>query len=148
MTKDEFIMVTEQFNYGCDGCSLGITVNGINVMVINCLGDGEGTVYIHDSKVAIDGPRPLDTDHILNVGDWDDDAEDITVGLRRFDVCTCLEPVMILKGKHFEISRVKGTRDFVIKVKGLKILRKPKSNEVTSIFDDDEWIDIPETKEG
>ena len=147
MTKEEFTKITEQFNYGCDACSLGIVVNGMNLMVVNCVGDGEGTVYIHDNLFVIDGPRPFDTDLILSLGDYNDDAEDITVGLRRFDICTFLEPVMILKGKHFSISRVKGTRDFVFDVADLKIVRKPKSNEVTSVLDDDEWIDIPETQE-
>ena len=147
MTKEEFVKITEQFNYGCDACSLGITVNGMNAMLVNCVGDGEGTVYIHDNLFVVDGQRPLDTDLILSIGSDDDDAEDITIGLRRFDICTFLEPVMILKGKQFRISRVKGTRDFVFDVEGLKIIRKPKSNEVTSVLDDDEYIDIPETKE-
>lgn len=147
MTKEEFIEITEQFNYGCDACSLGITVNGVDLMVVNCVGDGEGTVYIHDNLFTVDGPRPFDTDHVLSIGSYDVNAKDVTVGLRRFDICTFLEPVMILKGKHFSISRVKGTRDFVFDVEGLKIVRKPKSNEVTSIIDDDEWIDIPEDQE-
>ena len=144
MTKEEFTKITKQFNYGCDACSLGIMVNGINVMIVNCVGDGEGTVYIHDNLFVIGGSRPLDTDLILSIGSYDDNAEDITVGLRRFDICTFLEPVMILKGTHFDISRVKGTRDFVFDVEDLKIIRKPKSDKVTSILDDDEWIDIPE----
>ena len=147
MTKEESVKPVEQFNYGCDACSLSIVINGVDLMVVNCVGDGEGTVYINDNRSITHRPRHQYTDLVLSFGDYDDDAEDITVGLRRFDICKSLEPVMILKGKHFKISRVQGTRDFVFDVKGLKVIRRPKSNVVSSILYPDPWIDIPETKE-
>lgn len=141
MTKEEFIKVTEQFNYGCDAGSLGIVVNGMDFMVLNCAGDGEGTVYITD-KSHIELDSPFDDELVLTFGSYDKDAEYVTVGIRRFDIGTCLEPVMIMKGRHFSISRIRNSHDFIIRVTDLKFVRKPKSNKVGTILDDDEYIDI------
>lgn len=141
MTKEEFINVTEQFNYGCDAGSLGIVVNGMDFMVLNCAGDGEGTVYITD-KLHYELTPPFDDELVITFGSYDKEAEYITVGLRRFDICGCTEPVMIMKGRHFSISRVRNSHDFIIRVTDLKFTRKPKSNQVRTILDDDEYIDI------
>ena len=141
MTKEEFTQATEQFNYGCDAGSLGIVVNGMDFMVLNCAGDGEGTVYITD-KSHFELDSPFNDELVLTFGSYDKDAEYITVGIRRFDIATCLEPVMIMKGRHFSISRMRNSHDFIVRVTDLKFIRKPKSNQVGTIFDDDEYIDI------
>jgi hypothetical protein len=141
MTKEEFINATEQFNYGCDAGSLGIVVNGKNFMVSNCAGDGEGTVYITD-KSHLEITPPFDDESVLTFGSYDKEAERITVGLRRFDICEYIEPVMIMKGRHFSISRIRNSHDFIIRVTDLKFTRKPKSNRVGTILDADEYIDI------
>ena len=141
MTKEEFVSATEQFNYGCDAGSLGIVVNGMNFMVLNCCGDGEGTVYI-TNKSHIELHSPFDDELVLTFGSYDKEAEYITVGLRRFDICGYLEPVMIMKGRHFSISRIRNSHDFIIRVTDLKFTRKPKSNQVGTVMDDDEYVDI------
>lgn len=151
MTKEEFVNATEQFNYGCDGGALSIVVNGQNFDIQNCAGDGEGTVYINCHPLF--GVRmPFVTELVLSFGDpfegKDKDAPDITVGLRRFDVAKCLEPVMIVKGKRFSISRIPDTHDFIIDVRGnYRVVRRPKSNKVGTILDDDDYIDIPDDVE-
>ena len=146
MTREEFINATEQFNYGCDAGSLGIVVNGMNFMVLNCAGDGEGTVYITD-KSHFELNSPFDDELVLTFGSYDKEAEYITVGLRRFDICDDLKPVMIMKGRHFSISRIKNSHDFIIRVTDLKFTRKPKSNQVGTVLDVDEYVDIYDDEE-
>ena len=144
MTEQEFINATEQFNYGCDGGALSIVVNGQDLDIQNCVGDGEGTVYIN--RHSLFGVRmPFITELVLSFGCSDKDSPDITVGLRRFDVVKSREPVMIVKGQRFSISRICGTHDFIIDVRGnYKVIRRPKSNKVGTILDDDEYVDIEE----
>lgn len=147
MTKEEFINATEQFNYGCDGGALSIVVNGQNLDIQNCVGDGEGTVYINCHSLF--GVKlPFTTELVLSFGCSDKDSPDITVGLRRFDVVKSREPVMIVKGQRFSISRIRDTHDFIIDVRGnYKVIRRPKSNKVGTIIDDDDYIDIPDDVE-
>lgn len=142
MTTEEFVNVTEQFNYGCDGGALSIVVDGQNFDIQNCVGDGEGTVYINSHSLF--GVRmPFTTELVLSFGCRDKYAPDITVGMRRFDIDKDSDPVMIVKGQDFSISRIRGTHDFIIDVRGnYKVLRRPKSNKVGTVFDDDEYIDI------
>lgn len=144
MTKEEFANMCELFNYGCDGGALNIVVNGMSFDVQNCVGDGEGTVYINPHSL-FNVKMPFVEELVLSFGSTDKDAPDITVGLRRFDIAKDIEPVMIIRGKHFYISRVRGTHDFVIDVEGnFKVIRRPKSNEVGTLFDDDDYEDIEE----
>ena len=139
MTKEEFVKLTEQFNYGCDAGSLALVINGVAYMVQNCTGDGEGTVYV-TNKDHITLPTPFIDELVLTFGSYNNDAKDIVVGLRRFDIVSD-EPRMLLQGKHFSVSRVLNTKDFVVRVKDLRILRRPKSNHVGSIFTPDEYED-------
>lgn len=140
MTKEEFAQATEQFNYGCDAGSLALVIGDMVYHVQNCTGDGEGTVYV-TGKDHIDLPSPFDDELVLSFGNYEKDAKDIIVGFRRFDIVNFMEPRMILRGKHFGISRVRDTNDFVVRVYDLKILRRPKSNVVGSIFTPDEYED-------
>ena len=144
MTEREFSDACEKFHYGCDGGALSIVVNGMNLDLQNDVGDGEGTVYINPHSLF--GIRmPFITDLMLSFGSRDENAPDITVGLRRFDIDKNKEPVMIIKGKHFHISRVRDSHDFLIDVRGnFKVIRRPKSNRVGTVFDDDDYEDIEE----
>ena len=130
MTKEEFINATEQFNYGCDAGSLGIVVNGMNFFVQNCYGDGDGTVYITD-KPHYQLQSPFQDELVLTFGSYDKDAEIITVGLREYDIVTYTDPEMVLRGRHFSISRIRESKDFIIRVDGMQCVKDKESKEVS-----------------
>lgn len=118
-TKEEFIKNTEQFHYACDAGSLGILVHGVDIGVLNCTGDGEGTVYITD-KMHFELPAPSEDELILTLGKNNYCVEYLTIGLRALDIETWQEPELKITAREFSISRIKGTNDFIIRVEGRK----------------------------
>ena len=112
-------------HYACDAGSLGILVNGIDIGVLNCTGDGEGTVYITD-KNHFQLPSPFEDELILTLGKNNYCVEYLTIGLRALDIETWREPELKITAREFSISRIKGTKDFIIRVEGRK--EEPDAN--------------------
>ena len=105
-----------KFEYGCDACSLGITVNNVSMMLLNHVGDGEGTVYVHgfDDGDPIDLPDDDKTELVMVVGSHGEDTP-ISLGLRYCDIDRG-SPDFVIVAKQFHIYEVKDSLDFVIKV--------------------------------
>jgi len=119
MTKEEFASMCEQFHYACDAGSLGILVRGVDIGVLNCTGDGEGTVYITDKK-HWELPAPSEDELILTLGKHNYCVEYLTIGLRALDIETWQKPELRITAREFSISRIKGTKDFIIRTEGRK----------------------------
>lgn len=105
-----------KFDYVCDACSLGITVNNTSMMLLNHVGDGEGTVFVHgfDDGDPIDLPDNNQTDFVMVVGEYGEDTP-ISLGLRGSDIESG-SPDVVIVAKQFHIYKVKDSRDFVIRV--------------------------------
>ena len=115
--KEFFISHTDHFEYGCDGGALTILVNGMNLHIQNCTGDGDGTVYITD-KEHFELQSPFQDELMLSFGGFDTDDQSITIGLRALGIVTDNEPEMWITAKYFSISRIRGTKDFIIRAIG------------------------------
>lgn len=113
-----------KFGYTCDACSLGITVNNVRMMLLNHVGDGEGTVYVHgfDEGDPIDLPDNNQTELILVVGTYGEDTP-ITLGLRYNDIDIGSPDAVVIVAKQFHISKVKNSRDLVIRVSKPKCVK-------------------------
>lgn len=105
-----------KFDYICDGCSLAITVNNVDMSLLNHVGDGDGTVYVHglDEGDPLDLPDNSQADLVLTVGDFNEHAP-ISLGLKYSDISSDVPDVFIV-AKQFHISEVRNSRDFVIRV--------------------------------
>ena len=112
-----------KFDYICDACSLGITVNNANMSLLNHVGDGDGTVYIHgfDEGDPIDLPDNNQTDLVMDVG-ADSDETTVSLGLRCSDIGSG-PPDVVIVAKQFDIAKVRNSRDFVIKVSEPKCIK-------------------------
>ena len=112
----KFMNETEQFTYGCDGGCLAMFVNGIRFSVLNCEGDGEGTVYIlHGNHIK--NPCPLDDELIANFG-WCREDTDPQIEIKFSDCDILLDEnhiVHTIKANRISISRITGTHDFVFR---------------------------------
>lgn len=106
-----------KFDYVCDACSLGITVNDVNVMLLNHVGDGDGTVFVHgfDDGDPIELPDYSQTDLVLVVGENAGEDASIALGLRSSDIGKGF-PDVIIEARQFHIFKVRNSRDFVIRV--------------------------------
>ena len=113
-----------KFDYVCDACFLGITVNNTNMLLPNHVGDGDGTVYIHgfDEGDPIDLPDKNQTHLLAVVGAFGKDMPIISLGLRHSNISTGFADVYIV-AKQFHIYEVKDSRDFVIKVSEPKCVK-------------------------
>lgn len=112
----KFMTETEQFSYGCDGGCLAMFVNGIRFCVLNCVGDGEGTVYIlHKEHYEV--PCPFRTELIAAFG-WCREETDPPIEIKFADCDILLNEdhiVHTIKANHISISRIAGTHDFVFR---------------------------------
>ena len=113
-----------KFDYVCDAGSLGITVNNNNMMLLNDVGDGDGTVFVHgfDDGDPIELPDYNQTDLVLVVGKNAGDDTPIALGLRRSAISTSFADVYIV-ASQFHIFKVRDSRDFVIRVSEPKCVK-------------------------
>lgn len=114
--KTKFMNETEQFTYGCDGGCLAMFVNGIRFCVLNCVGDGEGTVYIlHNNHY--EAPCPFNDELIASFG-WCREDTDPPIEIKFSDCDILLNEdhiVHTIKANHISISRIAETHDFVFR---------------------------------
>lgn len=106
-----------KFDYICDASSLGIIVNNVNMSLLNHVGDGDGTVYVHgfDEGDPIDLPDYSQTDLVMVVGAASDETT-VSLGLRYSDIGSD-PPDVVIVAKQFDISKVRNSRDFIILVR-------------------------------
>lgn len=112
----KFMTETEQFTYWCDGGCLAMFVNGIRFCVLNCCGDGEGTVYILH-KNHFEAPCPFSDELIASFG-WCREDTDPPIEIKFADCDILLNEahiVHIIKANRISISRIAGTHDFVFR---------------------------------
>lgn len=125
MTEDEksrndklvkFMEEAEQFEYGCDGGCLAMFVNGIRFCVLNCVGDGEGTVYIlHKEHHEV--PCPF-RDELIAAFGWCREDTDPPIEIKFSDCDILLDEdhiIHTITANHISISRIAGTHDFVFR---------------------------------
>lgn len=125
MTEDEkvehdklvkFMAETEKVTYGCDGGCLAMFVNGIRFCVLNCIGDGEGTVYIlHGNHIEV--PCPFNDELIAKFG-WCRKDTDPPIKIEFSDCDILLDEdhiVHTITANVISISRIAGTCDFVFR---------------------------------
>ena len=112
-----------KFDYVCDACFLGITVNNTNMLLPNHVGDGDGTVYIHgfDEGDPIDIPDRSQIHLLVVVGKNAGENTPIALGLRHSNTDTM--PNVIIVAEQFHIYEVKDSRDFFIKVSAPKCVK-------------------------
>ena len=113
-----------KFDYVCDACSLGITVNNNNMMLLNHDGDGDGTVFVYgfDDGDPIELPDYNQTDLVLVVGKNAGEDTPIALGLRHSAISTSFADVYIV-ASQFHIFKVRNSRDFVIRVSEPKCVK-------------------------
>ena len=113
---DKFMNETEQFTYGCDGGCLAMFVNGIRFCVLNCIGDGEGTVDIlHENH--IEAPCQFADELIAKFG-WcrKDTDPKIKIEFSDCDILLDEDNIMhTITANAISISRIEGTHDFVFR---------------------------------
>lgn len=114
--NDKFMNETERFAYGCDGGCLAMFVNGIRFCVLNCVGDGEGIVYIlHENH--IEAPCPFAEELIAEFG-WCRKDTDLPIKIEFSDCDILLDEdhiVHTITANSISISRIEGTHDFVFR---------------------------------
>lgn len=112
----ELMAGTEQFTYSCDAGCLAMFVNGTRFCVLNCIGDGEGTVYILNKNHS-SAPCPLHDELIATFG-WCREDEDPPIEIK-FAYCDILlsedNIIHTIRANHISISRIAGTCDFVFR---------------------------------
>lgn len=112
----KFMNESEHFTYGCDGGCLAMFVNGIRFCVLNCDGDGVGTVYIpHGNHIEV--PCPFDDELIAKFG-WCRNDTDPPIKIEFSDCDILLDEdhiVHTITANAIAISRIPGTCDFVFR---------------------------------